>query len=743
MNQNPALNEQSLHSFFMQSPAIFCLLQGAEHVFVWANEPYRKLTGQRSLIGKPLRAALPELCGKQIFSLLDEVYLTRKPYKENEVPLLLNQENGQTAQLYLNLDLQPVNENGNDGILVFAYDVTEQVESRNLIRESEAKYCNLLTSLPFAVYTCNSEGYVEIFNEAAEELWGRKPAIGKDQWCGSWELYQTDGTRLLPENCALALAMKTGNPAKKEMIIRRPDGSRRHVISHPRVLYNSNGNISGAVNSLIDITEQANATTQLLQTMEMIETLYMNAPAFICTLKGPDCVYDLINPEYQKLYGTRKLKGLKILDALPELKNTEIKNLLDQVYETGIPYVGTELLLHVSRDEGKEPEPTYFNFSYQPMYDLDKKIDGILVFGYEVTEQVLARQKSDESLKRILEELPQIISISSASGTNIYFNNFFYNYSGISKEEASIHGWNSILHKDEIEGILRQWEECKKNRSDFYREIRLRRSSDNMYRWHISRITAIKNKEGEVTQWIATATDIHEQKTKEEKKDEFISIASHELKTPVTSIKAYLQLLEITLASGDEKALLYTRKAILSVNRLSDLIGELLDVSKIQNGKLVYDFSTFDFNKMVDESIEGVQYNSPLHQVVKTGHIAEFIEGDRERICQVIINLLNNAVKYSPSASEVSIHVEMRQSYVTVAVKDYGIGITKDNLTKIFDRYFRVENQELNFHGLGIGLFISMEIIQQHGGRLWAESEPGKGSTFYFSIPPVQPVGHK
>jgi PAS domain S-box-containing protein len=559
-------------------------------------------------------------------------------------------------------------------------------------------------------------------------------------WCGSWEISKTDDSPLGLDECPTAIALKEGRISNMEIVIKRPDGTKRNVIPHPQPIFDLEGKITGAINTLIDITERVEAQKKMEQVAEMIENLYMNAPAFICTLKGPEYVFELVNPEYQKLYGKRGLLGKKIIEAIPELEGQGIMEKLDSVYKTGVPYVVTELLLYLGRDEGKEPEPTYLNFSYQPMYDTEMKIDGILVFGYEVTEQVLARKKGEENIKKILESLPQITSTSSANGTNIFFNKFFFEYSGLSQEEATTNGWNSILHPDEIETVLMEWQHCKNTGQDFYKEIRLKRKSDGIYRWHISHITPIKNSKGKTTQWISTATDIHEQKTKEQKKDEFISIASHEMKTPLTTAKAYLQLLEISLAKEDEKANLYTKKAIHSIDRLRDLISELLDVSKIQNGKLDFNFQTFDVNEMLNDAIEAVQYNSPKHQIINKSFLADGkqVVGDKERLQQVVINLLSNAVKYSPHSNEVFITAAVENGKIKVAVKDNGIGIAESNLEKIFERYYRIEGQELQFQGLGIGLYISMEIIQRHHGIIWVESVPDKGSTFYFTLPSHQ-----
>jgi PAS domain S-box-containing protein len=724
-----------LYNIFMQSPAMHCLLRGPEHTFVLINEPYRRLIGDRDPLGKNIKDALPELEGQGIFEILDRIYLTGEPFTGNEMPVVLDHgEKKKTIFLNFNCQLFTAAETDLKEILVFAYDVTEQVEARNKINESKRKYRNLVYSLPVALYSCDANGYVQLYNDAAEKLWGRKPNIGKDLWCGSWKIFKTDGEPLPLNECPMAIALKEGRISNTEIVIERPDGTQRNVIPHPQPVFDLHGNITGATNTLVDITDQLKTRKELQQVAKMVERLYMNAPAFICTVTGPDHVFELVNPEYQKLYGSRQLVGKKVADALPELVSQGIIKRLDKVFETGESYVVTEFLVHLSRDEGKELEPTYLNYSYQAMYDAEENIIGILIFGYEVTEQVLARQKGEENLKLVLESLPQITSTSSADGTNIFFNKFFFEYSGLSKEEATINGWNSILHPEEIDEVLNQWEECKKRGCDFYREIRLKRKSDGVYRWHISHITPIKNNKGEIVQWIATATDIHEQKIKEQKKDEFLSIASHELKTPLTSVSAYLQLLQITPHEDIERSTLYTEKALQSVERLKELISELLDVSKIQNGKLNLNMTTFNFTKMVNECIEATQYTGSKHMILRSGEIAGDFYGDEERLKQVVINLLSNAIKYSPDAETVEVDLSEKDGEITVSVKDYGIGISADNLKRIFERYYRVEGQDIHFQGLGIGLFISMDIIQRHDGKLYVESEPGKGSTFYFTL---------
>jgi PAS domain S-box-containing protein len=338
--------------------------------------------------------------------------------------------------------------------------------------------------------------------------------------------------------------------------------------------------------------------------------------------------------------------------------------------------------------------------------------------------------------------MPQITSTAAPDGSITYFNQFFLDYSGLNFTESLEHGWETVIKPEMMDEVKRTWEHSMATGEDVNIEIQLKRKSDNMYRWHLSRALAIRDEEGTITMWVGVAIDIHDQKTKEESKDDFISIASHELKTPLTTAKALVQLLQMNLSmrtpldeTSHDKNLLYAQKAGASLDRLTGLIGELLDTSKMKSDNFDLNNTEFDFNEMISSAIESVQYTSPLHRIVKSGEISGAVTGDKERLKQVVINLLTNAVKYSPEADKVLVTAVHENGEVKVSVKDSGIGIRKENLEKIFERYHREEQRVANFQGLGIGLYISYEIIHRHKGKLWAESEPGKGSTFYFAIP--------
>lgn len=230
--------------------------------------------------------------------------------------------------------------------------------------------------------------------------------------------------------------------------------------------------------------------------------------------------------------------------------------------------------------------------------------------------------------------------------------------------------------------------------------------------------------------------DITERREIEQRKEDFISIASHEMKTPLTSIKGNIQLLERKAQrNNDTEYTMGFNKTVKSIARLERLIYDLLDVSKIQSGRIEFHFTNFNFDDLVAEAVSGVQAATQTHKLNISGSSNVEIVGDYGRLEQVIINLLNNAIKYSPAADEVKIHVSKVSDYVKVGITDSGVGIHQRDHKRIFERFYRAEQITEKFPGVGIGLYVSSQIIKEHKGTLWVESEEGKGSVFNFTIP--------
>jgi len=218
-------------------------------------------------------------------------------------------------------------------------------------------------------------------------------------------------------------------------------------------------------------------------------------------------------------------------------------------------------------------------------------------------------------------------------------------------------------------------------------------------------------------------------------KDDFMMMASHELKTPLTIIKTNLQILH-ELVAENICDIRFVDKAIHNVDNLSNLISELLDVSKIQNGKLDLHITSFDLMELLHEIIGVMQHAAPNSEIIlKRPTTVIEIMADRDRIREVVQNMLDNAIKYSPDGKKINVETSVKNGGVIVKVTDHGIGIPKEDIEKIFTRFYRVGGVASTYPGVGIGLYISSEIVRHHGGKMWAESQLNKGSVFYVEIP--------
>ncbi|MDO8481691.1 MAG: ATP-binding protein [bacterium] len=231
--------------------------------------------------------------------------------------------------------------------------------------------------------------------------------------------------------------------------------------------------------------------------------------------------------------------------------------------------------------------------------------------------------------------------------------------------------------------------------------------------------------------------DITEQRLLQQRNDSFMSMASHELKTPVTTIKTLVQILQKQYEKSDNKMLVeYLTRMDQQTGQLTKLVTDLLDVSKIKADKFELEQKSFDFDALAVEIVKSCQLLAPQHALILQGKTRSKISVDSNSISRVFINLIVNAIKYSPRADTIMITLSHTQRDVCVAVQDFGIGIAKADQSKIFERFFQVGNEGgQNFSGLGIGLYISEAIVAQHRGRIWVESKEGKGSTFFFTLP--------
>jgi two-component system CheB/CheR fusion protein len=363
----------------------------------------------------------------------------------------------------------------------------------------------------------------------------------------------------------------------------------------------------------------------------------------------------------------------------------------------------------------------------------------------DIHEQKLAQQAlqaSEAHFKALTFYNSLPIWQMNARGELIFVNDTWRAWSGVEMEQAMTRDPVSRIHPDDREWVTREFQNLFAQRMPMHLKLRYKNAEKDEFRWILDNAHPVFNPDFEG--YIGTMTDIHEQEQARltiqqlmKKKDDFLAIASHELKTPITSMKASLQILD-KIGSGKyspEKSSSFISMANKQVDKLMAIVTDLLDVSKIQSGKMLLNKTSYDFSESLLECITETMLREPLHEISINESGPVLITADKLRIEQVIINLLSNAIKYSPPGSPISVKIENSDREIKCSVNDLGIGIAAEQQPFLFDRFYRVDDSSATFPGLGLGLYISSEIIKKHGGKIGLVSEIGKGSTFWFTLP--------
>jgi two-component system CheB/CheR fusion protein len=374
-----------------------------------------------------------------------------------------------------------------------------------------------------------------------------------------------------------------------------------------------------------------------------------------------------------------------------------------------------------------------------PYYDRSGEAEKMVGVNINVTERRRAIEALAESEKRfhnMSDNAPVMIWMADETQHCTFLNKTWLSFTGKKLEEECGAGWYKGIHPEDLDRFLEAYDKAYANKEEFKIDYRLRRH-DGEYRWIMNQGVPRYANEDTFIGYIGTCVDVHDRIDLERQKDDFMGIASHELKTPVTSIKAYAQILQEKFRKANDTASAgMLGRLDMQIDKLTNLINTLLDVARIQSGQMDYDEEYFDINTFIHEIKEEIQQANPEHQIITTLKANGEVFADRARIGQVLNNLISNAVKYSPDNNKILIETELTKGEFIFSVRDYGVGVPIDQQDKIFQRFYRVSESAGNrVPGLGLGLFISAQIVKQQGGKIWLESEPGKGSQFSFSLP--------
>jgi PAS domain S-box-containing protein len=469
--------------------------------------------------------------------------------------------------------------------------------------------------------------------------------------------------------------------------------------------------------------------------------LFMQSPLPVCIIHGDNLVFELANPLYEQVIGRKHIAGKPLLEAMPEIAGQGFDTLLLNVMRSGTAHIGNETLLRLDRDNDGHSEDTYFTFIYAPLRSRQGLIDRIMVFCNDVTEQVVARKKVEESQARLrfmAESMPQKIFTATPDGTIDYLNRQWADFTGLAIEEIKEWGWKQVIHPDDLDSVLTRWQDAIATGVPIQWESRLR-GADGVYRWHLSRAHAMRDEGGNISMWIGSNTDINDQKELQAQKDEFLSIAAHELKTPVTSLRGFAQLLLRQYDRNGKVDASQLQRSLQIIDsqsaKLSRLLSQLFDISSLEAGRLTLERQTIDVVRLVNETTQTLQRNSPLHPIVVHVPTTVTASVDPIRLEQVLVNLIDNAVKYSPNKTPVEVELTLPvPQQLRITVTDHGIGIPVDRREHIFDRFYQAHGTG-HLGGMGLGLYISQQIVRLHQGQIHAEFPYDGGTRFTILLP--------
>ncbi|HEY7908549.1 MAG TPA: PAS domain S-box protein, partial [Thermomicrobiales bacterium] len=567
-------------------------------------------------------------------------------------------------------------------------------QANELLRESEELYRTLFHLVPVAAYACDATGMIQEFNQRAAELWGREPERGdpREKFCGSFKIFYPDGRFMPHDQCPMANVLR-GEPIDAhdaEILVERPDGTRRNVIALPQPLKNERGEIIGAVNCLYDITERRQAEGFSRESERRFREMIDALPVAIYTTDAEGRLTHF-NPAAVAFSG-----------RVPELGTDHWCVTWKLYYPDGTPMPHDQCPMAIALKEGRiidgaeaiaeRPDGTrvWFTPYPTPLRDATGRIVGGINMLLDITERKQA-EETRARLAAIVESSDDAIISKDLNGTIMSWNKGAERIFGYTAQEAIGQSITMLIppdRHDEEPGILARIR--RGERIDHYETVRRRKDGALL---DISlTVSPIVGSQGTIVGASKIARDITAQRALARQKDEFLGVASHELRTPVTGIKGYTQLLERRFRKmGDVPATAMFAKLGGQINRLTGLIDDLLDATRIESGKLPFRLAPFDLNALIAEVAEDVQRTETGHTIVQELAASITLVADRDRIGQVLTNLLTNAIKYSPQADRVVVRTAHDGETIVISVQDFGIGIPMAMRPHIFDRFFRVD----------------------------------------------------
>ncbi|HEY6880389.1 MAG TPA: PAS domain-containing protein [Polyangiales bacterium] len=517
-------------------------------------------------------------------------------------------------------------------------------------------------------------------------------------------------------------------------------------------VFDEQGAIAGTLVICQETTHAVVARSEARQSREQAETTrdrllntFENSPSFMCMLSGPQHVFTMVNPLYQRLVGTgRKLVDRPLAEALPEVAEQGFVEILDSVYQSGEVFRGRETLIRLARRDDEGLEDAYVTFVYQPRRNTQGAIDGIDVFGFEVTEQVRARmaaQRAAEHSRALIEAIPQQVWTSDTVGHFDFVSPSMVAYSGVTAAQLISTGWRPHVHPDDRALALSRWSDSLANGSDYEVDFRLRRA-DGEYRWHLGRAVPLRDADGNISQWFGTNTDVHEHRQAREelsRRAEFeqhlLGIVSHDLRNPLNVI-----LMAATTVGNSDSLEPAVAKNVLRIQsatqRAVRMIRDLLDFTQSRlGGGIRIEPRTINIHELARDVVEEMRISRPERELILRQGGDGDGTWDPDRINQALVNLLSNAIHYGHPAQPVIVRTMSDDDSVLIEVSNSGEPISAELLPTLFKPMQRGPTRgHSSARSVGLGLYIVSEIAKQHKGSVDVRSN-SEGTTFSVRLP--------
>jgi PAS domain S-box-containing protein len=742
------------------------LVWGPQLSFLY-NDAYLDMLGRKhpAALGQPFDQVWAEIW-EVLAPLVRQVFSGESVHFEDAFFTLRRKGNDEDEQAWFNFSYAPVHDLGGAvaGLYCTLIETTGQVQAQKHQREETRRLYSLFEQAPSFMAVVREPSHIyELANSAYCRLVGTHALIGKP--------FANEQVRVIEGKTYIALldqVYATGKPfigkARPLTLLRAPpeEGLEQRFIDF---IFQPITGADGAVNGIFiegsDVTAHVRTEDALrknrrnaLETAQRLDALLEAAPVGII-LSDTQGQLLRVNPANRRLWGAHPL-------AHSTNRYEDWKGWwADGSARHGQPLAPHEWALARALHGEEAPrdiveiEPfgqsgvrrTILNCG-APVRDLDGKIIGSVVAQMDITEQIRiesALRGSEARFRTMTNAMPQIVWSARPDGYHDYYNQQWYDYTGVAEGASDGQAWSELLYPPDRQPTLQRWQPSLRTGIPYETEYRLRHHS-GQYRWVLARALPVRDEHGAIVQWMGTCTDIHAQKQAQEvllqsdrRKDEFLAMLAHELRNPLAPITTAADLLAIGQQS-EARVRQLSQVIARQAGHMTHLIDDLMDVSRVTRGLVTLEHKPVEMQAVVSEALEQVRplSEAKAHQLqLALAQETVLVNGDKKRLVQVLANVLNNAVKYTPNGGHISLRMSADDSQVTLSVRDDGIGMSAELAECAFELFTQAERtSDRSQGGLGIGLALVKSLVLLHGGEVSAHSEgAGRGSEFTLVLP--------